>query len=88
MSTSSSSQQRQKSIMRVRTLRDSLSSCCSSESFTRPDLPQECTGSDSSLSAAHFELPSSSVEFKDVSIREYGVAIGDNPSCSGGVPIR
>jgi hypothetical protein len=31
---------------------------------------------------------SSSVSFDSITIREYSVTIGDNPSCSGGVPIR
>ena len=30
---------------------------------------------------------SSSVRFRNVKIREYGITLGDNPSCSGGPPI-
>ena len=30
----------------------------------------------------------SSVGFKHIAVREYAVIIGDNPSCSGGAPIR
>jgi hypothetical protein len=31
---------------------------------------------------------SSSVSFENITIREYAVCIGDNPSCSSGAPIR
>ena len=65
-----------KGIMRVKTLRDSLSTSYigSSTSTHLESNSKEC------------DIPS--VGFKDVTIREYAIDIGDNPSCSGGVPIR
>ena len=32
--------------------------------------------------------PSSSVKFDQIVIREYDMVVGDNPSCSGGAPVR
>jgi len=31
---------------------------------------------------------SSSVKFDQIVIREYDLVVGDNPSCSGGAPVR
>lgn len=36
----------------------------------------------------HHSRRSNSVQFHDVSIREYNLVIGDNPSVSGGAPLR
>ncbi len=33
-------------------------------------------------------VKASVVGFKSVTIREYALVIGDNPSCSSGVPLR
>lgn len=56
-----------KGIMKVKTLRDSLSS---------------------SEGKVQYSRRSNSVQFHDVSIREYNLVIGDNPSVSGGAPLR
>lgn len=59
-------------IMRVRTLRDSLHSIEDGRDCDRP--------SDKSSSP--------SVRFNQITIREYAIVIGDNPSCSSGAPLR
>ena len=42
----------------------------------------------SSEGKVHHSKRSNSVHFHDVSIREYNLVIGDNPSVSGGAPLR
>ncbi len=67
--------------MRVRTLKDSLSSCdtVSNDSTDSFDVKR--------VASLH-ESQSISVRFSEVHIREYAVTIGDNPSCSSGAPVR
>ena len=68
-----------KSILRVKSLRDSLSSSISEDATA--DISLSSSSSSSSSSSA------GSVRFNDVKIREYYITLGDNPSCSSGPPI-
>ena len=44
--------------------------------------------SDASSGSKASTKSSTSVSFESITIREYAVTIGDNPSCSSGAPIR
>ncbi len=90
-----------KGILRVKTLGDSLksvshssldktSSVGESEKSTRSRRRLVIVEDDhhQSLLEDQDENLVSSVGFKHIAVREYGVIIGDNPSCSGGAPIR
>jgi len=74
----SNPEERQAGIMLVRTLRDSLDSI--KDGIERKHSKDSDGPSDDS--------PSSSVRFNQITIREYDIVIGDNPSCSSGAPIR
>jgi hypothetical protein len=64
---------RVKSSMRVRTLDQSLSS---------NNISREPCDFDSVSSIIR------TIDFKDVTVREYNITVGDNPSCSCGPPLR
>lgn len=72
----SKSRNESKSIMKVKTLKDSLTS------------PDNCAGKSNGINRlVRVESPSS-VTFNHVAVREYALVIGDNPSCSEGAPLR
>lgn len=72
---------RMNGIMRVKTLRDSLSSSYSRSSSTIT------SSTDLSEINSLQQVPPRSVQFGEIQIREYSITIGDNPSCSNGAPI-
>eukprot|EP01083_Nonionella_stella_P043619 117692_1 len=79
----SQTERRKRGIMLVRTLDESLSS-----SYEETSLRRRVSMSFDSNSSEDFDTSRSlSVKFKDISIREYDVALGDNPSCRGGAPV-
>lgn len=75
------------SIMRVKTHLDSLKSsfrevnCQDSGSNREVSIHSDCSKLSSDATA-------SSVKFDVISIREYDLTIGDNPSCTAGAPLR
>jgi len=68
-------------IMKVKTLSDSLDNASTSTESTL----------DSSLSSSRSrcskKIRSAIVKFSDITIREYNLTLGDNPSCSSGAPV-
>ena len=73
--------QRTNSILRVKSS-DSIASSSASSVFE-----VDSSGHSSSTSSSRRSSSSNSVRFHNVKIREYGVVLGDNPSCSQGPPI-
>ena len=73
-----------KGIMRIRTLSDSLKASKKHSEFKSP-RPEEIPACTRNL---HSESCQRTVTFKHITIREYGVVIGDNPACSCGAPLR
>jgi hypothetical protein len=74
------------SIMRVKTHLDSLKSSfreenCQDGSNREVSIHSDCSKLSSDATA-------SSVKFDVISIREYDLTIGDNPSCTAGAPLR
>ena len=88
LSASMEGSDQKRGIMRVRTLKESLSSI-----YDEKECFAASAGGDEderllSDTARTRTKPLCSVSFKQIVIREYGQVIGDNPSCSGGAPIR
>jgi hypothetical protein len=73
------------SIMRVKTHLDSLNSSFREykDDGSNPELSVH-----SGCSKLSSDATASSVKFDVISIREYDLTIGDNPSCTAGAPLR
>ncbi len=91
-----------KSILRVKTLEESLNSCSSTihsstierhhrtkamDTSDYPSTPHNILAASSSSSSSSRKTLRKTVSFSEVMIREYAVTIGDNPSCSRGAPF-
>lgn len=51
------------------------------------NLDDDCSGHSDCTSSSCSSTSSNSVRFRNVQIREYGIVLGDNPSCSKGPPV-
>ena len=71
-----------KSILRIKSLQESIRSCSIDSTNDISESSHASTSSEWSSSSS-----SSVVSFDTVNIREYRVTVGDNPSCSGGAPL-
>ena len=80
---SSSRNAKNRGIMRVRTLAESLGSDITLQNNSSRQQSAHLMRRCNSCIAVPM-----SVEFNHVDIREYDVVVGDNPSCSDGAPIR
>lgn len=87
LSASMDGSNQKRGIMRVRTLKESLSSIYDEKECFAASAGGDEDGRLLSDTARTRTKPLCSVSFKQIVIREYGQVIGDNPSCSGGAPI-
>jgi hypothetical protein len=74
------------SILRVKTHLDSLNSSFREEKYDVNSNPE--LSIHSGCSKLSSDATVSSVKFDAISIREYDLTIGDNPSCTAGAPLR
>ena len=81
-SCSTDSVRRTKSILRIKSTDNIVSSSAPSTLDDDSSSHSSC-----STSSSYPLSPSNSVRFHNVQIREYGIVLGDNPSCSKGLPI-
>ena len=77
---STDSSEATRSILRVKS-NDDMAALPASPSDLEDD------SSDHSASSSCSSSSSNSVRFRNVQIREYGIVLGDNPSCSRGPPV-